>query len=636
MNGATIAGPGTRLACVILIAFVAIAYWPSLSVPFAFDDLPNIVFNQRVQPEGWSELVLALDARGSQDRPVAMVSFALNYLFGGLDTTGYHVVNLAIHAINALLLFALLRLLARAPRSPLRLASNATTFAFASALLWALHPVNTQAVTYIVQRMASLAALFYLLALLLFVLWRLGALRARWVLPGIVLAFAAGMGTKPHVVTLPAALVLLDIAFFTGWRRYHAVAAVVLAACAIPLAALFAGGLFQHFLEAPAHRDFSGLERWLTQGRVIWHYLSLLAWPDAGRLQLDYDFAISRSLLDPPITILAWSGLLALTGAALYGLRRWPWPAAGWLFFMLTLSVESSFILLEMAFEHRLYLPSLLLIPGLIAPVFAWLEGENALRRASMIVLLLAGLCGWQTIERNRDWRDPATLWAGELERGASPQRAALNSAFSHLRSGQSEQAVSVLSREGLDASGPDRARIYQMRGEALFAQGRCERALEEFKRALELAPGWARAAHFSARCLLMLDRDEAARDMLGQMRRLQPDHVFTITLEADVTAREGDLDGALQMLQKYLEQSGGLSAVSRSFIHMQRGNLYRHAEQHGKAAEAFRQATELHPNNWAAWSSLYHVLLEGGNTDRAEDVRGYLYSRGVDPDRWR
>lgn len=619
----------------VLVAFIAIAYVPSFSVPFAFDDLTNLVFNPAVQPDGWADLGSALHARGGQDRPVAMLSFALNYLFGGMDTTGYHAVNLIIHAANALLLFALLCALTRAPRSPERLRPNATAFAFACALLWALHPVNTQAVTYIVQRMTSLAALFYLLALLLFVLWRLDALRARWALPGLVLAFAAGMGTKSHVITLPAALLLLDIAFFAGWRRYHTVIIALLAASAIPVGLLAGVGLHS-LLEAPVHRDFNGLERWLTQGRVIWHYLSLLVWPEAGRLQVDYDFTVSRALLDPPITAVTWTGLIALTAVSLYWLRRSPWLAGGWLFFMLALSVESSFILLELAFEHRLYLPATLLIAGLIAPVFSRLHSERAVAAAGLGVLLLAGVLALQTIERNREWGQLSALWAGDLERGASPQRAALNAAVAHLRGGDAQAAMEILDRAGIDADSGDAAKVHQVRGEALFAQDRCEEALDSFRAALRRVPGWARAAHFSVRCLLNLGREETAADVLAQMQHISPDSLFTVTLAADMAARDGDMEAGLAVLDDYLARRSELPAVDRAFVQMHRGNLYRRGGRLEAAAGAYRRATELNPNNWAAWSSLYHALREAGATERAARVGRYLHSRGVDPGRWR
>jgi tetratricopeptide (TPR) repeat protein len=484
--------------------------------------------------------------------------------------------------------------------------------------------------------MTSLAALFYFAALLLFVLWRLGDLRGRWAWSGIVLAFAAGMGTKSHVVTLPAALLLLDVAFFAGWRRYHALALGGMAVAAIPVGLIAAGGAFAHFLDAPPHRDFSGYERWLTQGRVIWHYLSLLVWPDAGRLQVDYDFTISRALFDPAVTALAWTGLVALTIAAIWSLRGQPWLAGGWLFFMLALSVESSFILLEIAFEHRLYLPAALLIPGAIAPIFVRLQGQRATSFGGVAVLLVGAVFAWQTMERNQTWNDPGTLWRQDLDRGASEQRAALNSAIGHLRSGNSAAAVKILERNGIDTQGPDALKVVQARGEALFAQGRFEDAMAQFRRVLKRAPYATRTAHFAARSLWQLDRTADARDLLAQMQRRNPESLFTVTLAADFAAYDGEPDRALRMLQAYLADSDGMTAVDQSFVHVQRGNILRRSGRVDAAAEAYERATQLHPNNWSAWASLHHALRATGDDDRARQVAQYMRTRGIDPARWR
>ncbi|TQE91303.1 MAG: hypothetical protein FKY71_20245, partial [Spiribacter salinus] len=133
-----------RLA--ILASFIILAYAPSLHVPFIFDDLPNIVFNPAVHPENWGQLHLVDDGVNGK-RAVAMLTFGLNYLWSGLDPSTYHWVNIAIHIGVAFALYGLLATLARAQSRSAALRANATYFAFAVALLWALHPVNTQAVT---------------------------------------------------------------------------------------------------------------------------------------------------------------------------------------------------------------------------------------------------------------------------------------------------------------------------------------------------------------------------------------------------------------------------------------------------------------------------------------------------------
>lgn len=617
------------------MAFAVIAYVPSFGVPFVFDDLHNLVLNPRIQPGSFADLAESLDARGSRDRPVAMVTFALNYLWSGLDPRSYHAVNLAIHALNGVLLYLLLRILARAPGSPSRLQVNTAAFAFAGALIWVVHPVNTQAVTYIVQRMASLAATFYLIALWLFALWRSGKLSAGWALPGIGLAFLVGFFTKAHVVTLPVALLLVDVTFFGGWRRVHTWALAATAALAVALGGLYAGPALEHLLTAPPYRDFSGLERLMTQSRVIWHYLSLLAWPDADRLQLDYDFTISRTLLDPPVTLVASVGLLLVTLAAAYFLRRHPWPAFGWLFFLVALSVESSIILLEIAFEHRLYLPAALLLPAVIAPLYGTISNRRAVTWLSVAMFALAGVLTLQTLERNAQWADLGTLWSEDLNRGASPFRATLNGARRLAQQGRPQEALSLLRRAPPELDRSEEGRLRLARGEILFMLERYEDALAEIKGALELYPAWSRAAYVAGQCLIQLGRIDDAGSILEQLRANVPQSVFPVLLESELARARGDREEAAQILRQFLAQQEERRVPARNVARLHLANVYRAQGRTEAAAAQYRAIVRDDPKQWAAWASLYHMLRAGGDREQAARVARYLQQHGVDPDAW-
>lgn len=591
-----------------IMVFAVLAYLPSFGVPFLFDDFHNIVFNPRVQPDSLAEVPTSLDARGDRDRPVAMLTFALNFLHAGLDAGWYHAVNLAIHLTNAVLLYAIVALLAGAPGSPPRLTERAALFAFTVALIWAVHPVNTQAVTYIVQRMASLAATFYLSGLLLFTLWRSGRLSTAWVAPGFAAAFVLGFATKANVVTLPLAVLLLDIAFYGGVRRVHGyVLGAALAGTAV-VALLYAGPQLAFLTEAPPRRDFSGLERLLTQGRVIWHYISLLLWPDAARLQLDYDFTVSRGLFVPPMTFVAWTTIATLTVVAMAGLRRAAWPAFGWLFFLLALSVESSVVLLELVFEHRVYLPSTMLIAGLVAPLFALNCSATTLRSGTIATMAVAGLLAWQTMVRNQEWQDTGSFWAGELERGASPYRAGLNGGLAHLREGKPVEALALFRRiesSGVADTPLRRGKVAQLIGEAHFRSGDFGPALTAFRRAIEDRPTWVRTAYFIGMSFAQLGEFDKAEPMLDQMRAERPDSVFTASLAAELHAQRGDTVGALAALRARLEGSERLKAVDRSFLYLHMGNLYRQIGRVEPAADSYRAALEADRENWAATAAL-------------------------------
>jgi hypothetical protein len=308
---------GHLLALLLLGAFATAAYLPIFGVPFLFDDLPNIVHNPAVHATGLADLGRVFDSPVSASRPTALLTFALNHLAGGLDPTGYHAVNLTLHVANGALLYALLLL---APAG-----SDARRLAFLGALLWLLHPVQTQVVTYVVQRMTALATLFYLLGMIVFVLQRRGRLGTLSAVLAWIVAFVLGMASKEIVATLPFACLLLEASFFA--RRDHGRTLVRLAALsallALLLGLLYLPGLPEWQARYP-NRAFSPGERLLTEPRVLWHYLSLFAWPHPSRLHLDYEVALSRDWWNPATTLPALVGLLLL-GVLGWRLRhRWP------------------------------------------------------------------------------------------------------------------------------------------------------------------------------------------------------------------------------------------------------------------------------------------------------------------------
>ena len=624
----------SRLLVVIL--FVLVAYWPSLDVPFVFDDFHNIVNNDVVHADGWSDLVKPFTDDPGRSRPFGKFTFALNYFADGLDPRPYHVVNMGVHAANAVLLYLLVMALALAPRSPAPLARNAALLGFAVALIWAVHPVNTQAVTYIVQRLASLAALFYLLSLLLFVAWRLGYLRTSIAWAGIAAAFVLGFMTKEHTVTLPVALVLIDVVFFSGWRRRHTIALVATAVAAVPLLITYGHATLDFLTETHPRRGFSALERLMTQGRVICHYLTLLAWPEHTRLQLDYDFAVSRGLLDPWTTLAGWSALAAVTVAALAAVRRYPWPAFGWLFFLLALSVESSIVMIELAFEHRLYLPSTFLIAGVLAPVFIVADSLSGRRAAGLAVVVLAGLLTVQTIQRNNEWVDQGSLWKTDMERGASPARAALNSAYALVRQGRPEEALVLLDQIPEDLNRIGSAKVAKNRGDILFMLGRYEEALTAFRLALDKVPFDSRSAYSAATTLIQLGRIDQARDMLGQLEEAIPDSNYTVLLRAQLIAAEGGREKALRLLRDFLsDKTAERPAKSLSPVRFHIAHILRQMDRPQAAAVEYRAIVEDNPKNWNAWAHLYHLLKAGGSQREAKRIHRYLDRHGVDPSAW-
>lgn len=336
---------------------------------FFFDDEQSIL-----QPEGVRlqhldgaslREALASGSAGPTGRPVAQLSFALNHYFSGFDPLPYKAVNLAIHAINGLLVFGLaLRLVVgtaqrHGSKTP-RLAAGLL------ALAWLLHPLQLTAVLHVVQRMTSLSALFLLSGLLLHIAGRERGDRRGWIL--LMLAWGAmwplAFLSKESGVLFPAFALAWELIVrrqrqggADGFMRLFAALAGLTFIAGIAYALSSAGGwLWAGY----ALRDFSLVERLMSEGRVLWFYLGLMLFPRLEALGLYHDdIAISRSLFEPWTTLPAWAGLAALAWLAWRLRERRPLIALGIAWFFVGHLIESTVLPLELAHEHRNYLPLL-------------------------------------------------------------------------------------------------------------------------------------------------------------------------------------------------------------------------------------------------------------------------------------
>ncbi|MBI4374596.1 MAG: tetratricopeptide repeat protein, partial [Deltaproteobacteria bacterium] len=289
-------------------------YSNTFLTPFQFDDESNIIDNAEIRSLG-----NFLDFSGT--RFVCFLTFALNYRFGGLNVFGYHLVNLLIHITNGFLVYSLILLLIRAvqgpPTPPASQSASAPFIALATALLFIAHPIQTQAVTYIVQRLASLVTLFYLLAVVGYLKWRLSpseaGTRSLWYAVSLVSCVLA-MKTKENSFTLPLMILLMERVFFKPLRWKAILPFFLLAAPIIPLSHQNALGEAEGFA-----RDTTEIGRsdyLFTQFRVIVTYLRLLVLPINQRL--DYDYPIYHSFFQPAVFI----PFLFLLGLFVFAIRH--------------------------------------------------------------------------------------------------------------------------------------------------------------------------------------------------------------------------------------------------------------------------------------------------------------------------
>ncbi|MFH1707454.1 MAG: hypothetical protein ABIF71_06015 [Planctomycetota bacterium] len=371
------------LALALCIGAIFAAYANSFQVPFLFDDIPNIRDNYTLHAATPAEVFHARYMAGSFLRYAGFVSFAMNHLFFGLATPGYHLTNILIHAAAAWVLYLLVHLTLTLPRFNPATHRWAGPAALACALLWALAPVQTEAVTYIVQRFTSLAALWFLASFLLYIKGRLclagGRPRIGWglIAAGIV-TYGLAMLTKENTIVLPLVVMVYEYLFIHPPDRLDLrklAAMVLLLGLAVGLMGLVNAHVFT-FLQLYDIRPFTLTERILTEFRVMVHYLQLIVVPLPSLLNLDKNFPISTGLLSPPATLLAALFLLALLVVSRLTFKRDPLIAFGILWFFINNIVESTIVPLEIVFDHRVYLPSMGIYLVLVVLVLRCIRGD--------------------------------------------------------------------------------------------------------------------------------------------------------------------------------------------------------------------------------------------------------------------
>jgi Tfp pilus assembly protein PilF len=503
------------VAC--LVAAALAAYHNSFGGPFVFDDGPSIINNPGLRPP-WSlrELLWPSVQGGAtvSGRPVVNLTFALNMAFGGQAVRGYHVVNLLIHVLAGLLLFGLIRRTLTQPVLAGRLGAIATSLALAVALLWTVHPLQTESVTYIVQRTESLVGLWYLLTLYALVRGATGGGR-RWLAVSVAACWL-GMATKEVMATAPLVVLLHDRTFVAGsfveaWRRrrgyYLSLAASWLLLGLLVAAAAGRGGT------AGWGTEVSPWTYALTQCEAMVRYLGLVFWP---RTQVfDYGTHVVGGLGEvwPQAVV-----VLALVAGTIWALWRRPvWGFLG-AWFLVILAPSSSVVPVasQTMAEHRMYLP-------LAAPM-ALLAGFLFLRlgRLAWVVCgLLVLTAGALTVARNTDYATDHALWADTVAKRPANARAHLNLGLAELAQGDLAGAHRLVSRAIQLA--PESAEPHYNLGLILTRQGRLPEAMASYERAIAQAPEHSAAHNNLGNVLFTTGRIEEAGRHYAEAVRLDP-----------------------------------------------------------------------------------------------------------------
>ncbi len=497
------------VALVALLGATALAYAPSLGGDFVYDDERSVLSDMSIRRPDAVRLPAPREMLGT-GRPLTAMTFALDWRAEGLSPRRFHATGLALHLAAVLLAFAFVLALLRRVDHP-----RAPALALVVAGLFALHPVQVESVAYVSQRAEVLSGALYLAALLL-----LDASARRWLRPGGLLAWAGGVGTwvlamgaKAVAVSLPGAVVLdqavVAPAGESGGRAAsrRTLRALLLVAPIALLAAWSAVLQFRSFAAMPGGgagygaTPLSGGQYLLTQLRVQWLYLRLLAWPDG--FSLDRGFEASRGLDGP-------SALAAAGVAALVTLALWLWVRAerglagagaarlcafGILFWFVALAPTSSVVpVADLAVEHRVYLatlgPFLAGVVAVDALVARWTPGAARVAGAVLAVAVLLGL-GLGLRSRAEVWSSAEGIWREALRAAPGSERILTNLGIAQRRRGDLAGAEQSFRRAWTVARRPEGVAILaQNHAELLLDQGRAAEALALLDRGVAAVPG--------------------------------------------------------------------------------------------------------------------------------------------------
>ena len=567
------------------------------------DDVRAIVRNETIRSLTPIERPLSPPPMSTvSGRPLANLTFAVNYAISELDVSGYHVVNLLIHLACAVTLFGVVRRTLHSAPMRQRFGGAATYVAGATALLWVVHPLTTAAVTYIVQRVESLMSLFYLLTLYCAIRAADGRHRAVWTAASIV-SCGLGMATKEVMITAPIAVALWDVVFRRGERTRWGLLAG-LAGTWLISAALISGE------QREASIAMSGTMSWrylLTQAEVLTRYLRLALVPSP--LIFLYTWPLASS---PGQVILEGILILTLLAISVVGLwKRHPVAYAGAVFFLILAPTSSVIpIVTEVAAEHRMYLPLAAIVAALVAGSYASaqrLMSPSAGRRvAATATLVLVVLYGMETRARNRVYASEQQLWADTVARDPENHRARVAYGSVLAQGGQLRDAEVQFQRAIAlnDADGIAHARL----GLAMAAQGKFDDALPHLKKALALNDGDVDAHKALGQILAMQGDDAQAVVHLERALQAQPDNPQQVVQLASVLADSRDAsvrnpERAIQLAERGVELTGRREATALDVL----GLAYARQGRFVEAASAARDALAIAraSGNAAAASSI-------------------------------
>lgn len=559
----------------IICGVGAVVYSNTLGASWHYDDYEALVNNPAIRNVGSFIQSFEWDDK----RYVGYITFAVNWAMSGTQVWSYHVFNICIHLTTSALVWWLVMLVLSTPRMKQAGISRGKEWIALIAGLWfVVHPVQIQAVTYIVQRFASLATLFYVFAVGSYLKLRLRWMSVStkttadwlaitgWGVVGVS-AFFLGLYTKVIIYSFPVMLIVVELWCFRVSRKRVAAALGLL-----PILAAMGWWFAIKYMSlryvmstklSPMLEPIDQRTYLLTQMRVVLKYIQLIVVP--LRQNIDYYFPVSRSVLEPGV-LLGIAVLAGLIGLSLRYAKRYPEVGLGVWWFLLGLSVESSvFPLKDVIYEHRLYLPMV----GASLAVGGWVWRKWGKNKNTLLVVLVSGLLvyGGLAYRRNATWQTELSLWSDAVVKSPRKARVQNQVAVHWQRAGDLNRAIyhyqKVLEVE------PGHADVHYNLGQAMMSLGEYDEAIEYFLKAVELNPEIQRAYNFVGEAQIKLGRYEEALVNVDRAIEAEPGLAKAYKNRGDALLLLSREKEARVAYQQALELDPGLRQVRRVLLEM-------------------------------------------------------------------
>jgi len=619
----------TILPPVILVLVGVLIYSNTLQAPFYFDDNIRILKNPSVRMDRltFSEIKKATvhDETGT-GRPISKISFALNYYFHKYDRQGYHIVNITIHIVTALLLYSFILTTLNlqhivsnahsADRSSLNV--EHVHMAFWASLLWAVNPLHTNSITYIIQRMNSSAAMFYLFSFVLYIHGRIAQtnsphiksnsfnFKACMLFSGSFISWLFSLGCKQITAVLPFLIILYEFYFFRHfdhkWIKTRLKYFFGIFFFIIVIALIIIGdNPLERFsrIRDFSNNEFTYLQRILTQPRVVIYYISLLFFPHPSRLQLDYDFPISSSLIEPVPTILSVFTIGCLFFFIFFTARKNRLLSFCMVWFFGNLMIETTVIPLAIIYEYRTYLPSMLLgFPVIIASC-------HFIKRRSVLILLcssMALICAVWTYQRNTVWNNKVVFWKDNIKK--SPFKARPNYQLAHAFSMNDKVEDAIDHYYKTILLDPEHVKAHNNLGIALEKKGSWSEAIAHYKKAMEILPSYIDPYNNLGNLMVKQNRVQEAIDIFHSALTFESDNSKTHYNLAVALEKIYDLDNALKYYAEALKTDSSYAEAHNNLggIFFQKANIE-------LSIHHFKKAIEVNPSYEEARNNLSNLL---------------------------